>query len=92
MNKTRHWLGFDVQALFTNVPIQSAIEAIKKAVNEMPQDSLPVPKQDLFQLIQLCLEFGSFTFNDPEYLQHQCLAMGSPLSPVGACPYMEMHL
>jgi len=35
------------------------------------------------------MNFGGFTFNSDEYLQHSGLAMGSPLSPVAACLYME---
>ena len=66
------------------------MKAIGKVVSEMPSDSLPIPKTDFINLVQLCLDFESFTFNDVEYVQHQGLAMGSPLSPVAACLYMEM--
>ena len=82
--------SFDVKALFTNVTVDRAMEAIKKVLSEMPTESLPIPKGDFIKLVQLCLNFGSFTFNDMEYNQHQGLAMGSPLSPVAACFYMEM--
>ena len=37
----------------------------------------------------MCMNFGGFTFNSDEYFQHSGLAMGSPLSPVAACLYME---
>ena len=60
------------------------------ALNKMNAASLPIPKGDFIKLVELCLNFGSFTFNDVEYNQHQGLAMGSPLSPVAACFYMEM--
>ena len=83
-------VSFDVQALFTNVTVDGAMKAIKKAVGSMPRDSLPIPKADFIKLVQLCLEFGSFTFNDEEFKQIQGLAMGSPLSPVAACLYREM--
>ena len=33
--------------------------------------------------------FVFFSFNSEEYVQHSGLAMGSPLSPVAACLYME---
>ena len=35
------------------------------------------------------LKFESFVFESDEYTQHSGLAMGSPLSPVAACLYME---
>ena len=88
--KNKKLASFDVKALFTNVDVDGAMVAIKKVVNAVSQDSLPVPKEDFLKLVRLCLEFGSFTFNDSEYVQHQGLAMGSPLSPVAACFYMEM--
>ena len=40
-------------------------------------------------LVKLCLKFNPFTFNDEEYAQRDGLAMGSPLSPVAACIFME---
>ena len=83
-------VSFDVKALFTNVTVGGAMKAIKKAVASMPRDSLPIPKTEFIKLVQLCLDFGSFTFNDEEFKQIQGLAMGSPLSPVAACLYMEM--
>ena len=79
-----------MKALFTNVTVDGAMEAIKKVISEMTAETLPIPKGDFIKLVQLCLNFGSFTFNDVEYNQHQGLAMGSPLSPVAACFYMEM--
>ena len=68
--------SFDVKTLFTNVPVKGAMKAIGKVVSEMPSNSLPMPKADFTNLVQLCLEFESFTFNDVEYVQHQGLAMG----------------
>ena len=38
----------------------------------------------------MCVRFGSFTYNEKEYFQHEGLAMGSPLSAVLANLYMEM--
>ena len=82
--------SFDVKALFTNVTVDGAMEAIEKVLNGVPPDGLPIPKADFIKLVKLCLHYGSFTFNDAEYAQHQGLAMGSPLSPVAASFYMEM--
>ena len=36
------------------------------------------------------MNFGCFSFNDEEYIQRIGLAMGSPLSPVAACLFMEV--
>ena len=81
--------SFDVTALFTNVPIDGALAAIKKVVDAMDNENLPLPKKQYMQLVTICMEFGCFSFHGDEYVQHSGLAMGSPLSPVGACLYME---
>ena len=77
-------VSFDVTALFTNVPIQGALNAIKKVVDALDDESLPLPKDQYMKMVTICMEFGCFTFNGSEYVQHSGLAMGSPLSPVGA--------
>ena len=41
------------------------------------------------KLIHLCVSFNVFQFDDKEYEQVKGLAMGSPLSAVLACLYME---
>ena len=81
--------SFDVKSLFTNVPIDGAFEVIKKVVNNMDAGQLPLRKADYLNLVYKCMKFGCFTFNGDEYVQHSGLAMGSPLSPVAACLYME---
>ena len=35
------------------------------------------------------MKFGCFAYNGEEYVQHRGLAMGSPLSPVAACLFLE---
>ena len=82
--------SFDVKSLFTNVPVSGAIKAIEKALLSIPDDYLPLPKKDYLSLIKLCLNFNPFVFDNEEYVQHEGLAMGSPLSPVAACLFMEM--
>ena len=55
--------SFDVQALFTNVPIEDALQAIEKAFLGIPNKVLPLPKRDYLTLVKLCLKFNVFTFN-----------------------------
>ena len=50
---------------------------------------LPLPPEDFLELVKLCVSFNVFTFGTDEFLQNHGLAMGSPLSPVLACLYME---
>lgn len=82
--------SFDVTALFTNVPVKGAMQAIEVAIRGIPADQFPVPKQDFMKLVELCLNFQAFSYDGEESAQVNGLAMGSPLSPVAACLYMEM--
>ena len=81
--------SFDVKSLFTNVSVEGALKAIKTVVDNIDADQLPWPKSDYLKLLAMCMNFGGFKFNSEEYFQHSGLAMGSPLSPVAACLFME---
>ena len=83
-------VSFDVKSLFTNVPVDGAIEAVRTVITNMEEENLPLPKRDYMKLISLCVKFGPFTFNGQEYHQHNGLPMGSPLSPVMACLFMKV--
>ena len=83
-------VSFDVKALFTNVPIDGAMTAVSRVLHNVDEESLPVPKEDFIKLISLCVSFNKFKFDSKEYEQISGLAMGSPLSAVLACLYMEV--
>ena len=83
-------VSFDVKSLFTNVPIQGAIEAVERALDANPDTQLRGPKRDFIRRVRLCVEFGAFEFEGMKYKQINGLAMGSPLSPILACLFMEM--
>lgn len=88
--KNKKLASFDVKALFTSVPVKEAIESIKKATQQIKDEDLPLARMDFIKLISICIKFGPFTFNKEEFEQHNGLPMGSPLSPVAACLYMEV--
>lgn len=88
--KNKKLASFDVKALFTNVPVDGALRAVEKAINNINDEDLPVPRCDYMKLVSMCIRFGAFVFNDQEYKQHRGLAMGSPLSAVCAALFMEM--
>ena len=66
--------SFDVKALYTNVTINDAIQAVKRTVDNIDENNLPVPKVDYLKLVELCVNFGAFMFNGDEYNQHKGLA------------------
>ena len=72
--------SFDVKLLFTNVPLQGAMEAVKRAHDKNPTVILPVPKANFVSLVQLCVEFGALEFDGCEFKQIGSLMMGSPLA------------
>ena len=83
-------VSFDVKSLFTNVPIDGAISAVEKVLEKISESELPVNKKDFMVLVEMCVNFGSFSFNECTYRQHEGLPMGSPLSCVAACLFMEV--
>lgn len=83
-------VSFDVKALFTNVPTDGAMKAVKKVVDNMEEEDLPVSKSDYVKLISLCTKFTPFMYGTQEYCQHNGLPMGSPISPVMSCLFMEL--
>ena len=78
-----------MKSLFTNVPIDGAINAARRAVDILHDDDLPVPKDDFIKLVELCVRYGLFEFDGNVYEQIEGLSMESPLSPVLACLFME---
>ena len=84
-------MSFDVKALFTSVPIQPAIQIIKKLLEEdqglKQRTSMSV--DHIVCLLEFCLRSTYFTFKGRFYEQQEGAAVGSPISPIVANLYME---
>ena len=82
---------FDIVSLFTNVPINEALEAISPLLrdDESLEDKTAIPAVEICRLTELCLPSTYFQFQDLFYEQKDGAAMGSPLSPVVTNLYME---
>ena len=78
-----------VKSLFTNVPCEGAMKVLENVLETVEDSSLPLPRADYRVAVEMCVKFGALQFNGEEYQQHSGLAMGSPLSPLLACLYME---
>ena len=86
LEKDECLMSFDVKALFTSVPIQPAIQIIKKLLEE-DQDlkQRTSMSHDLIVcLLEFCLRSTYFTFKGRFYEQQEGAAMGSPISPIVA--------
>nr|BAM35674.1 putative reverse transcriptase [Penaeus japonicus] len=81
-------MSLDVESLFTNVPLDDVLAFLQR--NLLPEDPrLPLPTAVFLQLIRLCVDSNSFSFERRFYSQTFGVAMGSPLSPVLANLFME---
>ena len=96
-------VSFDVSALFTSIPVPTALDIINRLFTEHIEDpeakdkygcsfrcnTIGLEKDEVMSLLKLVLENCVFTFQDRFYKQLHGTAMGSPCSPVVANIYME---
>ncbi|XP_047999702.1 uncharacterized protein LOC125236815, partial [Leguminivora glycinivorella] len=76
-------VSFDVQSLFTNLPVKDCIEIVKKRLREQNMS------ENYAKLLEHCLTSGYLLWNGEFYLQVDGVAMRSPVSPVVADIFME---
>ena len=96
-------VSFDISALFTSIPVPTALDVINRLFCEhiedpevkhkygcsFRQNTIGLEKDEVMQLLKLVLENCVFTFQDKFFKQLHGAAMGSPCSPVVANIYME---
>ena len=83
----KYFVSFDVQSLFTQIPLDETIEYICRIV---PSHELPVSKNVLKDLLKLACKNVLFSFNDQLYEQFDGMCMGSNLGPTMAAYAMDM--
>ena len=76
-------MSFDVKSLFTSIPLQLALDCTETAINNSTF-KLPLPTNDIMDLLNLCLTSTYFQYNGKHYKQLHGTAMGSPVSVVVA--------
>ena len=84
-------MSFDVSYLFTNVPIQEAVDVIHGRLqdDEAVGERTALQPNSIADLLELCLHCTYFYFNSRVYEQREEAAMGLPVSAVVANLYME---
>ena len=84
-------VSFDVKSLFTNVPIEHALEVIHRRLleDETLEDRTQLSAEQVTLLLSICLRTTYFVYQNQFYEQTEGAAMGSPVSPVVANIYME---
>ena len=91
MSNNSLMVSFDIKSLFTNVPVDEALQVIRIGLED---DDLLVSRtmlsvDSIIELLTLCLKTTYFSYEDSLYQQTDGAAMGSPLSPIVANIYME---
>ncbi len=85
----RHKIIFtmDVKSLYTSIPHQDGLEAVKYFMDVERIDPFP-PTSTILRLLELVLTLNNFTFNGNHYIQRRGVAMGQKVGPSYACLFM----
>ena len=84
-------VSFDVESLFTNVPIDATVQAALQKLENDPglADRTTLTPAQIADLLTFILRSTYFQYNGSIYEQKDGAAMGSPVSAVIANLYME---
>ena len=84
-------VSFDVEALYTNVPIDDALAIIKELLenDETLPDRTPLSPKNVLDLLEFSLRTTFFIFNGTYYQQTEGVAMGGLSSSIVAEIYMQ---
>ena len=82
---------FDVEALYTNVPIEDALVTIKELLenDETLSDRTPLSPKNVLDLLEFLVCTTFFIFNDTYYQQTEGVAMGGSPSSIVAEIYIQ---
>lgn len=84
-------VSYDVTALFTSIPVESAIETTRRHMerDQSWTSRTKLLSEDVIELLEICLTTTYFSFQGSFYKQKKGAAMGSPISPIIANIFME---
>jgi len=71
----------DLKSLLTSIPLQLALQCTETAIRQSTV-KLPLPTEDIMDLLNFCLTSTYFQYNGKYYKQLHGIAMGSPVSVV----------
>ena len=84
-------VSFDVEAHYTNMPIEDALVLIKELLenDKILSDRMPLPPKNVLDLLEFLVRATFFIFNGTYYQQTEGVAMGGPPSSIVAEIYMQ---
>ena len=84
-------VSFDVEALYTNVPIEDALVIIKELLenDETLSDRMPLSPKNILDFLEFLVRTTFFIFNGTYYQQTEGVAMRGPPSSIVAEIYMQ---
>ena len=90
-NSSKHtMISFDVDNLYTNVPVHEAIQITLDILYKKNNPALiPFSRAQLKQLLEFAVCNTPFRFFDKTFIQIDGVAMGSPLGPILADVFMS---
>ena len=83
--------SFDVESLFTNVPLKETTDIITSELEEGNFNTFGLNKLQLSKLLTITTSESIFTFNDKLYAQVDGVSMGSCLGPTYANAFLCYH-
>jgi hypothetical protein len=92
LNQGDHLASLDIQDLYTNIPVDTAIDiTLERLIENNKLDNLPFTKNDIKKLLTISLNNSYCQFNGKFYKQKKGLPMGNTLSPILADIYMDEY-
>ena len=84
-------ISYDVSALFTSIPVKSAMKIIKDKLEQDKElkNRTSMSISNILELLEFCLCNTYFLFQGQFYEQTKGETMGPPVSPVVANLFME---
>ena len=83
--------SFDVESLFTNIPLDETITIITESLFGELEKFKKFTKIQFTKLLNLAVKDSPFLFNNKLYLQTDGMSMGNPLGPTFANCFLGFH-
>jgi hypothetical protein len=84
-------VSYDVVSLFTNVPVEEALQVIRNKLHNVDKlaERSVLQIEAIIELLQVCLRTTYFQLEDKFFQHKDDMAMGSSLSPIVSSIFME---